>query len=492
MAVPDELSFTSRRPAVLGGLLALDPTALDTARGVAEALEAFADFDAYSAAMRAFLVDRCAQLISEEPLEGRDGQPARLNGDIAHAVAVSEVALLQGTSEAAAARTVNFSQALVGRHPAVHEALLSGDLTEAHARIIVEQASTLPQTAAELFGIEALGRLRTRKGHRRTPSELRRNVLALRERLHPESITRRRTHAETDRGVWLRSEDDGMCTLTALLPAEIGMAAFHRIDVIANSAHKAEGEYRTTPQLRADAFARALLEAGGTTERPALATHGAGPSPVAVPSPEGLADLLRPEIVVHIPAAVLLGASDDAAELEGYGVVDAHTARGLAAAAPTWQRLWTDSEGVPVKLGRTAYRPPDSLRRFIRYRDGACRVPGCMRAARRAEIDHTVEWQDGGSTDADNLALLCPKHHALKSLALFTLGRRASGDLVWTTLLGFGHPSEPSDRDHILGPRSADLPVRPGELSQPSGPPLPPEPGHRPPPEQRPEEPPPF
>ncbi|GAB2758049.1 hypothetical protein GCM10027090_30380 [Sinomonas soli] len=490
--MPDELSFSSRRPAVLGGLLALDPTALDTAQGVAEALEAFADFDAYSAAMRAFLVDRCAQLISEEPLEGRDGQPTRLSGDVAHAATMSEVALLQGTSEAAAARTVDFCQALVGRHPAVHEVLLSGDLTEAHARIIVEQAATLPETATEMFGIEALRRLRTRKGHRRTPSELRRVVLALRERLHPESIGRRRTRAEADRGVWLRPDDDGMCTLAVLLPAEIGMAAFHRVDAMAHGAHQTEGEYRTLPQLRADAFAQTLLEAGGTTERPTPATYDAGAPPVRVPSPEGLADLLRPEIVVHIPAAVLLGASADTAELEGYGVVDAHTARGPAAAAPTWQRLWTDSEGVPVKLGRAAYRPPDSLRRFIRYRDGSCRVPGCMRAAHRAEIDHTVEWQDGGSTDADNLALLCPKHHALKSLALFTLQRRASGDLVWTTLLGYGHPAEPLDRDHIPGPRGADLTARPGELAQPSGPPPPPEPEHGPPPEQRAEEPPPF
>jgi hypothetical protein len=472
----------------------LDPAALDTARGVAEALEAFADFDAYSAAMRAFLVDRCAQLISEEPLEGRDGQPTRLGGDVAHAVTVSEVALLQGTSEAAAARTVNFSRALVGHHPAVHEALLSGDLTEAHARIIIEQASTLPEAAAEQLGIEALGRLRSRKGHRRTPSEFRRVVLALRERLHPESISRRRTHAEADRAVWLHPDDDGMCTLTALLPAEIGVAAFQRIDAIAHSAHKAEGEYRTTPQLRADAFAQALLEAGGTAERPDPATHDPGPSPVLVPSPEGLADLLRPEIVVHIPAALLLGASDDVAELEGYGVVDAHTARGLAAAAPTWQRLWTDSEGVPVKLGRTAYRPPDSLRRFIRYRDGACRVPGCMRAARRAEIDHTVEWQDGGSTDADNLALLCAKHHALKSLALFTLRRQANDTgLVWTTLLGFDHPAEPLDRDHILGPRTVDPRVGAHVSAQPPGPP-----GPAPPPDgaaqplDRPPEPPPF
>jgi hypothetical protein len=185
--------------------------------------------------------------------------------------------------------------------------------------------------------------------------------------------------------------------------------------------------------------------------------------------PEQIADLeeligrVKAEIVVHIPLAVLLGASDDAAELEGYGVVDATTARQLAAAAPTWERLMTDDEGVPVMLGRTAYRPPAGLRRFIQFRDGTCLVPGCTCAAERAEVDHTIEWQDGGTTDADNLALLCRKHHALKSLALFHLRRESksstvSGELVWETMLGRRYPAEPLDRSHLFDPRTDEVP----------------------------------
>lgn len=524
----DELSFASRHPEVLAGTLALDPAALHSARGVADALRAFVDFDAYSAAMRAFLVDRCAQLIAEEPLEGRGGQPTRLSGEVAHAAAVSEIASLQGTSEATAARSVNFSRALVGQHPAVHEALLSGDLTEAHAKVIVEQAATLPEGSAEQFGIEALGRFGTRRGHTRTPGELRRVVVALRERLHPESIARRRARSVADRGVWLRPEDDGMCTLAALLPAEIGVAAYECVDAIARVARATDGEHRTMPQLRADALAQGLLNTGATPEDRTPATDDAGPSPACPPSPaavlppDGLADLVRAEVVVHIPAAVLLGSSDDVAELEGYGVVDAGTARELAAAAPTWQRLFTDDHGVPLRLGRTAYRPPAGLRRFIRYRDGTCRVPGCASAARRSEVDHTVEWQDGGTTDAENLALLCRKHHALKSLALFSLRRRdrderatndqapdgplPDGGLVWTTLLGFDHPAEPLDRDHILGPRTVERasrarePVRPPTRQpgpwDPDPPDAdPPDPDHPAPDPQaldRPAEPPPF
>lgn len=478
------VAFTSRDPGALHGALWVDPATLATPAGAARALKAVADFEAYMAGIKAFLVNLIGEQIAEEPLEGRDGQPTRLSGEVAHAATVSEVALLTNTSEAVAARTVNFSRELVDRHPAAHEALLAGDTTEAHVRVVVEQALTLPDEAAETFGVEALSRLHTRKGHPRTPGELRTVVKALRERMHPESITRRKARAAADRGVWLQPEDDGMCTLTALLPAEIGHAAYQRIDVIAQAAHRRDGEYRTKPQLRADALAQALVGGegivGGEALRDAEGPEAAAscaeaepceakpslpaPVPAPVPVPENIADLVRAEIVVHIPAAVLLGRSDDVAELEGYGAIDASTARELAAAAPTWQRIWDDEDCVPVKLGRTAYRPPEGLRRFIRYRDGVCLVPGCTCAARRAEVDHIIEWQDGGCTDADNLALLCAKHHALKSLALFMLRRAAgdgagplSGELVWTTLLGFEHPAEPLERDHILGPRSRDL-----------------------------------
>ena len=258
--------------------------------------------------------------------------------------------------------------------------------------------------------------------------------------------------------------DDGMCTLTALLPAETGLAMYQRVDALARAAASVDGEHRTLPQLRADTIAHLALPrtpADGIVDAPRI--------------PEDFGSTTKAEIVVHIPAAVLLGASDDVAELEGYGVIDATTARQLAAAAPTWERLLTDIEGTPLSLGRTAYRPPAALRRFIAYRDGTCIIPNCTCPAERAEVDHTIEWQDGGTTDADNLALLCRKHHALKSLALFHLRREAakggdnapvSGELVWETLLGRTYPAGPVERHHILGPRCAGPPESPPPRAQ--------------------------
>ena len=75
------------------------------------------------------------------------------------------------------------------------------------------------------------------------------------------------------------------------------------------------------------------------------------------------------------------GSADSAAmqgmaELEGYGPIDAPAARRLAALAPNWQRLFTDyTTGHALGMGRTAYRPPKALLRYLHSRDGTCRFP---------------------------------------------------------------------------------------------------------------------
>lgn len=401
----------------------------------------------FLAALEALAVERVrlscveeARRVEEAGRTGSGNGPQRFGGDLARALAVSEVAVAEGISELAAARLVSSSEALCGPQLAVLEGLEGGEFSEAHARVIAEETATLPEASAEEFGIQCLGRLQTRKGRRRTPAEFRKAVRALRERLHPDSIRARRVRAERDRGVWVRPEPDGMCTLTAFLPAEVGLAAYNRVDALARAQRAGAGaeEGRTLPQLRADGLAALVL--GGEGEAGAEGEARAELMPSA-------------EVVVHISVEALVGSSDEPGELEGYGPIDAATARALAVAAPTWQRLFVGVDGVPLSLGRGAYRPPKGLRRFIEYRDGTCQFAGCSRPSRPAEIDHVVEWQDGGTTDAENLQALCKKHHALKSLALWKptrLGDEAGdarGDIVWTSPLGAMAVAGPAERE---------------------------------------------
>ncbi|MCA4135454.1 HNH endonuclease signature motif containing protein, partial [Arthrobacter sp. M4] len=71
--------------------------------------------------------------------------------------------------------------------------------------------------------------------------------------------------------------------------------------------------------------------------------------------------------------------------------------------------------------------------------------PGCTRRASTCEPDHTIEWQDGGTTDPANLALLCRKHHALKSIGAWSYRHAPpTGHLSWTSPLGRKHTTEPA------------------------------------------------
>jgi hypothetical protein len=44
-------------------------------------------------------------------------------------------------------------------------------------------------------------------------------------------------------------------------------------------------------------------------------------------------------------------------------------------------------------------------------RDGGCSFPGCTHPPQWCDRHHIREWVDGGTTDLDNLTLLCRYHH---------------------------------------------------------------------------------
>ena len=70
-----------------------------------------------------------------------------------------------------------------------------------------------------------------------------------------------------------------------------------------------------------------------------------------------------------------------------------------------------DANGVPEQFGRAAYTVPRSLFRQVAARDGGCRFPGCNRPVRYTDAHHIHHWEHGGTTDYDNLLLLCRRHH---------------------------------------------------------------------------------
>ncbi|GIG36505.1 HNH endonuclease signature motif containing protein [Cellulomonas pakistanensis] len=191
------------------------------------------------------------------------------------------------------------------------------------------------------------------------------------------------------------------------------------------------------------------------TPDPAVALAPAAPHD---PNPSrGRCGCARPgaEVRVTVSAATLLDVDDAPADLEGYGPIDAVRARALAAGG-VWRRILTDPATDRVlDVGRQRYRPPAALAEHVRTRDGTCTFPGCTVPARRADLDHTLEYHPRpgappdeplGRTDADNLGPLCHRHHRLKTDGGFRLRQIEPGLFEWITPAGHRYLVRPGTR----------------------------------------------
>jgi hypothetical protein len=245
----------------------------------------------------------------------------------------------------------------------------------------------------------------------------------------------------------------------------VGAVVDTRLTAIARSL-QSPAEARTINQLRADVLTDLLqhgpgpklgdtpvvggtLFAGGVSEgaEPPSAWAPRAEPPWAAPplvgAPLGGVPLggVRLQLVVTAPASTVDGTGDAPGEILGYGPIDPETTRRLAAQASTWTRLLVSArDGAPLSIGRIRYAPTAAMRRFLTVRDATCRFPGCDKPSAATEADHTVEWHEGGQTDVRNLALLCPEHHRLKSLGLWTVRHLGAGAEVPATRT----PTDPS------------------------------------------------
>jgi hypothetical protein len=352
-------------------------------------------------------------------------------------VAASELAAALRISQRTATAAV--AEALTITRPAwapVLKAMTSGSLPRRRATAILDAAVPVPPEHVEEFAAEAVG-LAAPPDPKRIPAQgaLKRRLRRLAEKYAGEPLEVRKERAAAHRRVELEPDQDGMCWLSAYLPLEVGAAIDTRLQAIARSL-QSPTEERTIGQLRADALADLL----------------AGTSPHAGAASSAPATGVRTELIVTVPARTLSGDSDAPGEIVGYGAVDADAVRLLAGQAATWSRLYVEpGTGTPLALGRRRYTPTPAMRRFLGARDQTCRFPGCDKPAAAAEADHTREWSEGGSTDTDNLALLCPQHHRLKTLGHWQVRQIAArndtsaprGTLEWAASSGRRYTTYP-------------------------------------------------
>ncbi|MDQ0770867.1 hypothetical protein QF031_003616 [Pseudarthrobacter defluvii] len=358
---------------------------------------------------------------------------------------VEEVAGVLTISSAAAGAFVDQSRRVCSL-PRVFEALSAGAMSWQHARVVADESEGLdPAGAAGLvahfFDPDAPSPARGAAPGELVPSRFRAKVRAWRERHHPETLEKRHAKGVADRRMEYTPDKDGMAWVSLYLPGDTACAIWNRA-----TARGLQGpdEPRTLTQLRPDIAASLLLGAGSSTEL------GEVPTP-------------RADVLVMVPVFALFGVTDEPAILDGFGPIPAAMARKLVAdGADSFYRVLVDPrDGAPLEIGRKNYRLTETIKRWIRMRDGKCTFPGCTNKTPDNETDHLTAWEHGGTTGISNLAQLCPKHHRLKHHNQWTPDPATQKDPPgWTSPTGRHYKPEQPDPEPTHWPPRI-LPVGP-------------------------------
>jgi hypothetical protein len=139
----------------------------------------------------------------------------------------------------------------------------------------------------------------------------------------------------------------------------------------------------------------------------------------------------------------LAGAS--AAEMEFSLPVSSTTVERLACDSSI-ARILLDSESTVIDVGRSKRVVSEPARRALTARDVHCRWPECDRPASWSAAHHVVHWIHGGTTDLDNLILLCHRHHWMVHEGSWQIVRGDEGRMLTVPpTVTFGHPARGPD-----------------------------------------------
>ncbi|MBP8536804.1 HNH endonuclease signature motif containing protein [Streptomyces sp. MK37H] len=376
-----------------------------------------------------------------------------------------EVACALKLSGTTAAKRLEVARELDRHYPTTLGMLERGEICYMQAVAVTEACAVLdPEVAGQVEAalVEKMPGMATGQTRR----ALAREIL----RADPHGAEQRHQARKRERQMVHYPKDDGMALWGATLPAEQAAAMNAAVD-----AHAATlpDEGRTLEQKRVDALVDLVLnrtDPGAATSgvraprEPAPgepAPDGSGLSePVADrPVPGGLIAGGRSAAVVQVtvPLDVLIGDSDDPAQLKGYGPITAGQARRIAFAKGTiWHRLIIEPKtGMLVKTDPTTYKPTAETERHVIARDAYCTFPTCRMPAHRCDLDHVEPFNHhdraaGGQTVPENLGALCRRHHRMKTHHPDWSVRRDSrtGVATWTASTGHTYTNRPHDYRH--------------------------------------------
>ena len=229
------------------------------------------------------------------------------------------------------------------------------------------------------------------------------------------------------RAAWFEG-DDGMFVVHSVFDPVTGAAVRAQLDAETDRLWRSDGgrdgspnDLRSSAQRRCDAVARVL---GATSPHEADIVDVAGP-----------AGRIGATVIVVADVGVIDGnVPDGRCEILGTGPVPASVLSRLSPDT-TWHGALFEGPGRPLWLGRGRRLASPHQRLIAAVRDRGC--VNCAAQVGRCQTHHVREWSGGGSTDVENLVLLCQRCHTMVHEGHIRLRQRSDG--VWEAV----QPSPP-------------------------------------------------
>ena len=331
----------------------------------------------------------------------RTGEDA-LDGSVSHIDWIRHACKM---SSSAAADRVNVGEQLT-KLPASAQAVADGEIGFAHFSVIARTASALAgsKTAAAFDEHQLLDPAREMSVGRLW--HLARHV---RHAADPEGVATDEAFAGERRWLRLSAAEDGSVLLAGQLDSVGGAALRTALEPLARPASKDDD------RCQEQRFGDALVEL-------ALHTLDSGVLPDRASQ--------RPHLQVTTSLETLRGlVGSPAGEMEFSLPICSKTVQRLACDS-TITRVVLGSDSLVIDVGRAKRVVSGSRRRALNTRDGHCQWPECDRPPSWSAAHHVVHWTRGGSTNLDNLILLCHRHHWMAHEGGWQLVRTDEGRLL--------------------------------------------------------------
>ena len=296
---------------------------------------------------------------------------------------------------------------MLARLPESHQAVVDGEIGFAHLATMARTAEALQERFDESLLVE--------KAKENSPGKFFYICHHARHAADPKRYAAKQAEQVEQRRLKLSTWMDGSLLISGQLDPVGGAAVLSVIEPLARKS--GPNDDRCLEQRNADA----LVE---------LASGGGSQAQIQVTS--SLETLLA-----------LAGAP--AAEMEHCLPVSSKTIERLACDSSI-ARVLLNTESLVIDVGRSKRVVSEPGRRALTARDGHCRWTDCDRPAARSAAHHLVHWIHGGTSDLDNLVLLCHRHHWMVHEGGWQIVRGEDGKIVTIPpTVTFGPPSRGPD-----------------------------------------------